>query len=225
MFVSSHLISEMALTADQLVVIGQGRLLADTSVAELSARSASLEEAFFELTRGSTEYRGEHWTPTGGRHDDHRGNPRPTAATASRRRPGWNGSSCAACARPGGSWPPPSPARSASPSPSASTPGTRTGDLTNNALAGVVPGLLLIGVLGVLAMTGEYSSGMIRATLAAVPRPAAGAGRQGGGVRGGGAGGRGGRGVHRVLRRGGRAAGTASRRPRSASPACCGRSC
>jgi ABC-2 type transport system permease protein len=46
----------------------------------------------------------------------------------------------------------------------------RAGDLTNNALAGVVPGLLLTGVLGVLTMTGEYTSGMIRATLAAVPR-------------------------------------------------------
>jgi ABC-2 type transport system permease protein len=44
-----------------------------------------------------------------------------------------------------------------------------SGDLTNNVLAGVAPGLLLVGVLGVLTMTGEYSSGMIRATLAAVP--------------------------------------------------------
>jgi hypothetical protein len=42
-------------------------------------------------------------------------------------------------------------------------------DLTNNALAGIALGLLLTGVLGVLAMTGEYSSGMIRATLAAIP--------------------------------------------------------
>lgn len=33
-FVSSHLMSEMAQTADHLIVIGQGRLLADTSVAE-----------------------------------------------------------------------------------------------------------------------------------------------------------------------------------------------
>ncbi len=41
-----------------MVVIGRGRLLADTSVAELSARSPSLEEAFFELTAGSAEYRG-----------------------------------------------------------------------------------------------------------------------------------------------------------------------
>src|SRR4051812_14511160 len=44
-----------------------------------------------------------------------------------------------------------------------------SGDLTNNALAGTAPGLPLIGVLGVLTMTSEYSSGMIRATLAAVP--------------------------------------------------------
>ncbi|MFB7938223.1 ABC transporter ATP-binding protein [Streptomyces sp. NPDC004779] len=33
--VSSHLMSEMALTADRLVVIGKGRLLADTTVADL----------------------------------------------------------------------------------------------------------------------------------------------------------------------------------------------
>jgi ABC-2 type transport system ATP-binding protein len=56
--VSSHLIGELARTADHVVVIGRGRLLADTSVAELSARSASLEEAFFELTSGSAEYQG-----------------------------------------------------------------------------------------------------------------------------------------------------------------------
>jgi ABC-2 type transport system permease protein len=43
------------------------------------------------------------------------------------------------------------------------------GDLTNNALAGMVPGLLLSGVLGVLVMTSEYTSGMIRATIAAIP--------------------------------------------------------
>jgi len=53
--VSSHLISEVAQTADQLIVIGRGRLLAQTTVAELSARG-SLEKAFFSLTEGSTEY-------------------------------------------------------------------------------------------------------------------------------------------------------------------------
>jgi len=61
-FVSSHLISEMALTAERLVVIGRGRLLADTTVAGLSAGAASLEDAFFELTSGAVEYR-----PTQGR--------------------------------------------------------------------------------------------------------------------------------------------------------------
>jgi ABC-2 type transport system ATP-binding protein len=55
--VSSHLISEMALMADHLVVIGRGRLLADTTAAELAARASTLEEAFLQLTGASTEYR------------------------------------------------------------------------------------------------------------------------------------------------------------------------
>jgi ABC-2 type transport system ATP-binding protein len=38
-FVSSHLISEMSLTADRLVVIGRGRLIAETSVNDFVARS------------------------------------------------------------------------------------------------------------------------------------------------------------------------------------------
>jgi ABC-2 type transport system ATP-binding protein len=38
-FVSSHLISEMSQTADRLVVIGRGRLIAETSVADFVARS------------------------------------------------------------------------------------------------------------------------------------------------------------------------------------------
>jgi ABC-2 type transport system ATP-binding protein len=38
-FVSSHLISETSLTADRLVVIGRGRLIAESSVADFVARS------------------------------------------------------------------------------------------------------------------------------------------------------------------------------------------
>jgi ABC-2 type transport system ATP-binding protein len=53
---SSHLISEMALTADHLLVIGAGRLLADTSVAELTASGRSLEEAYFALTEAAATY-------------------------------------------------------------------------------------------------------------------------------------------------------------------------
>jgi ABC-2 type transport system ATP-binding protein len=56
--VSSHLISEIAHTADALIVIGRGRLLAQTTVAQLSARSGSLEAAFFQLTDRVTEYPG-----------------------------------------------------------------------------------------------------------------------------------------------------------------------
>jgi ABC-2 type transport system ATP-binding protein len=120
-FVSSHLMSEMALTADHVIVIGRGRLIADVSMAdfvrsssrggvlirsprgaelaglltmrgatvtpetdgglavtgmdaaaigdlalsegiavhELTPRSASLEEAFMELTAGSVDYRAD----------------------------------------------------------------------------------------------------------------------------------------------------------------------
>jgi len=39
-FVSSHLMSEMALTADHLLVIGKGQLLADTPLSELIARNS-----------------------------------------------------------------------------------------------------------------------------------------------------------------------------------------
>ncbi len=57
-FVSSHLMSEMAVTADHLVVIGRGRLLADTGVAELGAPGESLEDAFFRLTSDAVDHRG-----------------------------------------------------------------------------------------------------------------------------------------------------------------------
>ncbi|MFM9445926.1 ABC transporter ATP-binding protein [Streptomyces acidiscabies] len=39
-FLSSHLMSEMQLTADQLVIIGRGKLLADTPMADLLANSS-----------------------------------------------------------------------------------------------------------------------------------------------------------------------------------------
>lgn len=59
-FVASHLMSEMALTADHLIVVGRGRLLADTSMAGFIAESGSdsLEEAFLQLTAGAVEYQG-----------------------------------------------------------------------------------------------------------------------------------------------------------------------
>ncbi|GAB3843994.1 hypothetical protein GCM10027610_057660 [Dactylosporangium cerinum] len=59
-FVSSHLMSEMALTADHLIVIGQGRLLRDEGVTEfvesstrhtVLVRSARLEDLTTVLTK------------------------------------------------------------------------------------------------------------------------------------------------------------------------------
>ncbi len=57
---SSHLMSEMALTADHLIVVGRGRLLADTDVGEFvrtAGPGASLEDAYMRLTAQSVEYR------------------------------------------------------------------------------------------------------------------------------------------------------------------------
>ena len=53
---SSHLISEMAQTADHLLVIGRGRLVADVAVSDLTSGGQSLEEAYFALTDGIVEF-------------------------------------------------------------------------------------------------------------------------------------------------------------------------
>ena len=65
--VSSHLLSELQDTASHLVVVGRGRVIADTTVAGLIAaasskaagRRATLEEAYMQLTSQSVEYRAE----------------------------------------------------------------------------------------------------------------------------------------------------------------------
>lgn len=57
---SSHLMSEMANTADQLVVIGHGRMLAQGTVDSLTAGHRSLEDAYFHLTENHTEYEAAH---------------------------------------------------------------------------------------------------------------------------------------------------------------------
>jgi ABC-2 type transport system ATP-binding protein len=49
-FLSSHLLSEMAVTADHLIVIAGGRLLADAPIAELCPPDDSLEAAYTRLT-------------------------------------------------------------------------------------------------------------------------------------------------------------------------------
>ncbi|NRQ38998.1 ATP-binding cassette domain-containing protein [Nonomuraea sp. NN258] len=53
---SSHLMSEMALTADHVVILGRGRLVAEAGVAELAERYPSLEDAYLALTAGSVEF-------------------------------------------------------------------------------------------------------------------------------------------------------------------------
>ena len=75
--VSSHLISEIAVTAERLIVIGRGRLLADATVTGLAARGGgSLEDAFFTLTRQSSQFQtgasGAHPAGLAGRQRRHR---------------------------------------------------------------------------------------------------------------------------------------------------------
>ncbi|MFB9477303.1 ABC transporter ATP-binding protein [Nonomuraea salmonea] len=52
--VSSHLMHEMAVTADHLVVIAGGRLLADMEIGRFVRPGMSLEETFMRVIEGST---------------------------------------------------------------------------------------------------------------------------------------------------------------------------
>jgi ABC-2 type transport system permease protein len=49
-------------------------------------------------------------------------------------------------------------------------PASGSSDPTSLSLSGAMLAQIILGILGVLLVSGEYSSGMIRATLAAVPR-------------------------------------------------------
>lgn len=54
--VSSHLMSEMQQTADHLVILGQGRLLAEVGLADLVAEYGTLEDAYLALTARTVEF-------------------------------------------------------------------------------------------------------------------------------------------------------------------------
>jgi len=51
--VSSHILAEVAQTVDAVVILDHGRLVTQSTVAELTAGSGSLENAFFRLTAGA----------------------------------------------------------------------------------------------------------------------------------------------------------------------------
>jgi ABC-2 type transport system ATP-binding protein len=56
-FVSSHLIAELARFADDLVVVGAGRLIAAETVASVTSRTGrSLEDSLLEMTTGTAEF-------------------------------------------------------------------------------------------------------------------------------------------------------------------------
>jgi hypothetical protein len=165
--VSSHLITETATTADHLVVIGQGRLLADTTVAELASRrflprrgihsssstvapSTRQEacDAHVHEDRPSGRYQFPHvvhmeWIKL-----------RSLPST-------WCTLALAVAASTG---------IAVAAGPEHASRSIATSLFINGSLIGMLIGVLLSGVLGVLVMTGEYTSGTILATLAAVPR-------------------------------------------------------
>jgi ABC-2 type transport system ATP-binding protein len=61
--VSSHILAEVAQTVDSVVILDRGRLVAQSTLAELTADAQDLEEAFFKLTKVSeAEGRGAAWT-------------------------------------------------------------------------------------------------------------------------------------------------------------------
>src|SRR5205823_3360943 len=158
-----HLMSEMALTADHLIVIGRGRLIADTSVEEFVRRASgsavrvrspqatrlrelvlgpevsvtSVEPGLLEIS-GLTAEQGGELAATALTI----GLPLLFAAVLSSR---WGQMSTQERA------------------------GHRHAAL-EVALAGVNVSQLAIAVLGVLVISGEYSTGMIRASFTAVPR-------------------------------------------------------
>ena len=130
-FVSSHLMNEMALTAEHLVVIGRGRLIADAGTQAFIAEDGALAVAGLTTDRIGTIAWAAGITLVVG-----------VGILYSLLR----------AARP-----PADPAASGF-------------DPTAVSLAGVGLAQIAIGVLGVLLVTGEYTTGSIPASLAAVPR-------------------------------------------------------
>ena len=57
--VASHLMRELQDVADHVIVVGHGRVIADSPVAGLVGRWGSLEDAYLELTRDAVDYRGQ----------------------------------------------------------------------------------------------------------------------------------------------------------------------
>jgi ABC-2 type transport system ATP-binding protein len=57
--VASHLMRELQDAADHVIVVGRGRVIADSPVAGLVGRWGSLEDAYLSLTSDAVDYRGQ----------------------------------------------------------------------------------------------------------------------------------------------------------------------
>ncbi|WEG11129.1 ATP-binding cassette domain-containing protein [Pullulanibacillus sp. KACC 23026] len=61
-FLSSHLMSEMEKTADHLIILGRGRLIADANISQLLKQhqtGLSLEDVYMKLSHNALDYRTE----------------------------------------------------------------------------------------------------------------------------------------------------------------------
>src|SRR5207248_2390134 len=146
-FVSSHLMSEMALTADHLIVIGRGRLIADTGVEDFVRRASG---SVVRVRSPEAPVVLSEWTKL-----------------HSLRSTRWSlgvavlltiGLPVLFAALTSSHWGSMGAHERADRHP------------LDIALAGVNLSQLSIAVLGVLVITGEYSTGMIRASFTAVPK-------------------------------------------------------
>ena len=54
--VSSHLLGEVEKVADRVLIIGQGKILADGKIDELNSEYGDLENAYVSLTRSAVKY-------------------------------------------------------------------------------------------------------------------------------------------------------------------------
>ncbi len=161
--VSSHLMSEMALTADHLLVIGKGRLIADTSMDEF-VRSSSRQvgtrpqpvggRAGRPLPRGRCHRPGRERLRGGGRTRGRHGRrDRPDVIEIT-------GLDSAEVGR----------LAAAHSYAKFSVSERLSWDPTGVSGAGMAIAQLAIAVLGVLCISSEYSSAMIRTSLIAVPK-------------------------------------------------------
>ena len=158
-FISSHLMSEMSQTAQHLVVIGRGELIADVDEAAFVAMASS--NAVLVRSPHASRLRellaGRDVTINSPEDGTKLRSLRSTLVTLGAAVVLTVGFGALASGVVASQW--------------ATDPGSRAGfHALDTSLTGILVAQLAAGVLGVLLLSGEYATGMIRASLTAVPK-------------------------------------------------------